>query len=162
MLREKRPCSACASDETRQLRDCGACKKSLCTYCASEHVCGEDGRPELVKLLDDYVTDCDGASALTMLRVGGVILAYMPANRTISSAGARVLVRHEVQGAKRAEASSKNIAESLCRAPLGARGAICIVVNGDFRSYFAAKKADDSRITEQFRVLLEVERLANF
>lgn len=163
MLREKRPCAVCGDDESRDLRDCDGCKESLCRYCASDHVCGEDGRSELVQLLEEHITDKRGAGGLVMFRVGGgITVAYIPNGRTISEAGAEALVYREVQRAKEFGNEAKNIAESLCRAPLGARGAICIAVSNGFSSLFAAKKADDTRITEQFRLLLEAERLANF
>jgi hypothetical protein len=162
MLREKKPCSVCSADQTAQIRDCPGCKVTLCRYCAPDHACGEDGRPELVQLLEKHVTDCEEASGLIMAESCGVFVAYLPSRRTISWDGLQVIVGREQQRAKQFEAVTKNISEALCKAPLSARGAICVSSSGGLYSFFATKKADTPEVLAQFRTLLELRRLASF
>jgi hypothetical protein len=166
MLREKKPCSVCAADQTAQLRDCPGCKVTLCRYCAPDHVCGEDGRSELVQLLEKHVTDCEGVAGLTLAEIGeidgAIIVAYLPSRRAISKRGLRVVVEQELQRAKHIEAATKNIAEALCKAPLSARGAICVSSSDGLYSLYATKKADTPEVMAQFRTLLDVRRLSNF
>jgi hypothetical protein len=162
MLHEKKPCITCGNDTTRDLRTCTGCREPLCRHCIREHVCGEDGRPELVQLLDAEVTDCEDASALMMVEIFGVLVAYIPRRRTISRRGLEALIAREQQRAKPIPVLAKNISEALCSAPLSARGAICFAASEGFYSMFAAKKADTPEVIAQFRAMMEARRLVSF
>lgn len=162
MLHEKKPCAVCANDTTRDLRTCTGCRESLCCHCIREHVCGEDGRPELVQLLGDHVTECTAASGLTMTEIYGVLVAYMPRRKTISRDGLVTLITREQQRARPIEELTRSISEALCATPLAAHGAICFTVRDEIYSLFAAKKADTPEVLAQFRAMMEARRLVSF
>ncbi len=156
MLREKKPCGACGEGRTKLLRTCHDCDARVCVSCMSDHVCGEDGRPELVQLLDKHIESVEGAHALTLLELGSLIVAYLPSKRAISARGLTLLVSSERMKKARPEAMAKNIADSLCRAPLSARGAVCIAAADGVSSIYAAKKADSPEVLAQLKLLLSV------